>query len=90
MAKLTKLQPVLVERTCGYCGDGILRLKEQCDDGMHIFRKTKYWYEYKCKKCGKITKSDTALKLREIVFINPDNPKERYTPCVDNGLLIDC
>ena len=50
MAKLTKLQPVLVERTCEYCGDGLLRLKEQCDDGIHLFRETKYWYEYECKK----------------------------------------
>lgn len=77
MAKLTKLQPVLVERTCDYCGDGLLKLKDQCNDGGHLFRKTKWWYEYECKKCGHIITSDKPLKLREIVYVDPET-KEQY------------
>ena len=77
MAKIIKLQPVLLEKTCDYCGDGLLKLKEQCDDGFHLFRKTKYWFEYECKKCGRITKSDKPFKLRDIVFVDPET-KQYY------------
>jgi hypothetical protein len=88
MAKLTKLTPVLVERTCEYCGDGLLRLKEQCNDGFHMFRSTKYWYEYECKKCGKITKSDRPLRLRDVVFIDEETRKQ-YGCYNNNGFIID-
>lgn len=88
MAKLTKLQPVLIERTCEYCGDGLLRLKEQCDDGIHLFRETKYWYEYECKKCGRITTSTQPLKLREIIHIDPET-KEQYRTFTGGSIFID-
>lgn len=88
MAKITKLIPVLVERTCEHCDDGILKLKKQCDDGFHVFKKTKYWYEYECKKCGMITKSDHPLKLREIVYIDKET-KNQYQAYPNNGIIID-
>ena len=88
MAKLIKLTPVLVERTCEYCGDGLLKLKEQCDDGIHLFKKTKYWYEYECKKCGEIIKSDKPLRLREIIYIDEET-KSQYRTYSNNGFIID-
>lgn len=75
MAKLTKLQTVLVEKTCDYCGDGLLKLKEKCNNGEHLFRKTKRLYKYECKKCGRITTSDKPFELRKIVYIDPDTEK---------------
>ena len=86
MAKLTKLEPVLVEKTCDHCGDGLLKLKEQCNNGS-LFR-TKYWYEYECKKCGRIIKSDRPFKLREIVYIDPET-KEIYRSFSGGSIFID-
>lgn len=76
MAKLTKLTPVLIERTCEHCGDGVLAFKETHDDGFHFFKKTKYWYEYECKKCGATIKSDKEFRLREIIFIDEETKKQ--------------
>lgn len=86
MAKLTKLQPVLVERTCDYCENGILKLKEQCSDNK-LF-KTRYWYEYECKKCGHIIKTEHPLQLREIIYVNPET-RESYKTFLNRGILID-
>ena len=84
--KLTKLTPALVEKTCDKCG-GLIRLHQECDDGVHVFRKTKYWYEYKCDKCGDIIKSDFPLVLREIIFIDEEN-NTKYDLVSMNGLYI--
>lgn len=78
MAKLTKLTPVLVEKTCEYCGDGLLKFKKTHDDGFHVFRNTKYWYEYECAKCKTVIKSDKYLKLKRIVFIDEES-NAQYT-----------
>ena len=88
MAKLTKLQPVLVERTCEYCEDGLLTLKEQHNDGNHLFRETKWWYEYECKNCGRIITSDKALRLREIIYVDPETG-EQYRTFTGGNIFID-
>ena len=84
--KMTELTPVLIEKTCDHCG-GLIRLYQTCDDGVHIFRKTKYWYEYKCDKCGDIIKSDVPLVLRNIKFIDKEN-NTKYDLIPINGSYI--
>ena len=78
MSKITKLVPILIEETCEYCGDGILKLVKETDDGVHIFKKVKPVYEYRCEKCGRVVKSDKRLRLKKIGFINPET-KEGYS-----------
>ena len=79
MSKSTKLIPILTERTCEYCNDGLIRFNKKYDDGFHLFRDTKYWYEYECKKCGKIIKSDKPLRLKSISFVDEETGKQYIT-----------
>ena len=84
--KITEVTPVIIEKTCDKCG-GYIRLHQECNDGVHVFRKTKYWYEYKCDKCGDIIRSDNPIVLRTIKFINKEN-NVKYNLIPNNGLFI--
>lgn len=84
--KITELTPVLVEKTCDKCG-GYIRLSQECSDGFHLLRSTKYWYEYKCEKCGDIIVTETPIILRTIKFINKKTD-EKYTMIPNNGMYI--
>lgn len=73
MAKLTKLIPVLAERTCERCKDGLIKYKRSYNTG-NLF-KSKIIYEYECENCGEIIKTDKHLKLQKIIFIDPNGKK---------------
>jgi len=84
--KITELTPILVEKTCDKCG-GYIRLVKECDDGFHLLRNTKYWYEYKCEKCGDTIVTENPIILRTIKFINKETD-ESYKLIPTNGLFI--
>ena len=88
MAKLTILTPVLVEKTCEKCGDGLIRYKQTIDDGDHLFKKTKYTYEYVCEKCGETIHSDKPFVLREIFYID-EKTRAQYRVWSNNVLHVE-